>query len=44
MMLRMGDDFVDYKNLKLSDVDLNCISSNAAATKKFGRISTNPER
>jgi len=40
----MGEEFVDYKSLKLSDVDLACISTNAAGLKKFGRMTTNPER
>lgn len=40
----MGDEFIDYKSLKLSDVDLACISTNAAGFKKFGKLVTNPER
>jgi hypothetical protein len=44
LILRMGEQFVDYKSLKLSDVDLACISTNAAGLKKFGRTTTNPER
>jgi len=43
-MLKLGEDIVDYKTLKLSDVDLAFITTNAAGLKKFGRIATNPER
>lgn len=44
LVLKLGEEFVDYKTIKLSDVDLSCISTNAAGLKRFGRLTTNPER
>ena len=34
----MSNDFLDYKNLKLSDVDLNVISIKANSIKTVGNI------
>ena len=46
LMLRCNE-FVDYKNTKLSDVDLAFIATNAAGAKNFPfrqEIIINPER
>ena len=43
MVLSMTD-FIDYKSLKLSDVDLHVITIKANGVRQFGTILTHPER
>jgi hypothetical protein len=40
----MAEDFIDYRALKLSDVDLHVINVKANGMRQFGKILTHPER
>jgi hypothetical protein len=44
IVLQMSDEFVDYKSLKLSDVDLLMVTLKAQGMRTHGKINTNPER
>jgi hypothetical protein len=44
IVIGMANNFLDYKNLRLSDVDLHVVTLKANGARSFGKLATNPER